>query len=90
MANAPIDNNSVRGMLAVLNSDGTTTVPIRANPTTHGLKINNGAGGSDNGPTDAKRDGNFEPNLMALSSDDDGMPVALYVDSDGILQVDNG
>lgn len=87
MTNASQDENGVKTALAVLNSDGATTVPLQADPTFHGLKVDSGTGGSDNGPTDAIRDDNKHPVLMAVSSSDGVTPVALYVDSSGKLLI---
>lgn len=43
MANASRDENSVPTLLGVSSSDGTTPVPIYANPTTHALLVTNAA-----------------------------------------------
>ena len=45
MANAPIDQNSRQGLIAVSDVDGTTIVPLYADPTTHRLLVDL-AGGS--------------------------------------------
>lgn len=39
MANAPIDQNTRQGLIAVSNVDGTTIVPLYADPTTHRLLV---------------------------------------------------
>lgn len=38
--NASADQNFVRSKLAVLNTDGSTTIPIKINPINGGMKIN--------------------------------------------------
>lgn len=78
------DQNSVNTMFGVLNTDGVTITPIKANDTAHALKTSDGTSGSDHGTTNAKRDENRVPALMATSTD--GVtPIALYVDSSGNL-----
>jgi len=44
MANAPIDQNSRQGLFALSSVDGTTLVPLYANPTTHRLLVDSAAG----------------------------------------------
>ncbi|MBL0320489.1 MAG: hypothetical protein IPP74_14535 [Alphaproteobacteria bacterium] len=39
MSNAPIDQNTRQGLIAVSNADGTTIVPLYADPTTHRLLV---------------------------------------------------
>ena len=85
MSNAPKDQNSVSGLLAVLNSDGKTVMPIMANATNNTLRVNIGAGGSDNGPTNAQKDGNSVSSLVAVSSVDGITPVVVYCDANGRL-----
>lgn len=45
MANAPLDSNTRQGLIAVSDADGTTIVPLYADPTTHRLLVDL-AGGS--------------------------------------------
>lgn len=87
MADAKLDSNGKQAITALLNSNGTTITRIKANPTNHGMKIVDGAAGSDNGGTYANLDGNFRPTLYAVSSAGDGTLVALYADSNGNLLV---
>lgn len=82
------DENNVTTITGVLNSDGETIVVVEADPTTHGLSVNNATTGSDNGPIEALRDENFVPTLLAVSGDDGETIVPLYVDSDGKLLID--
>lgn len=43
--NAPIDENSTRGLIAASSVDGSTPVKLYANPTTHRLLVTAGSGG---------------------------------------------
>jgi hypothetical protein len=88
MTNAQRDDNNVPTMIAVLNTDGETIVPIRSNPVTRGLKVDDDITGVDNGPDRALRDENFVPTLMATSDADGVTPVAVYTDSSGNLLID--
>lgn len=88
MTNATRDNNNVPAILAVLNTDGETVTPVEINPTTHGLSVDNASTGADNGPTHALRDENFVTTLLAVSDVDGVTPVALYVDANGKLLID--
>ena len=74
-------------MLGLLNTDGVTLVPICTSPTNRGLCVDDGTTGSDLGPDDAKRDENFRPSLMAVSSVDLKTPVALYTDNTNKLLI---
>lgn len=47
MANAPRDNNRVPTLLGTSSTDGTTPIPIYADPTTHRLKVDVAVSGSD-------------------------------------------
>jgi len=88
MTNAKRDGNNRPAMLAVLSTDGTTVSPVKINPANFGLKVDNNTTGSDNGPARALRDENFVPTLLVVSDVDGVTPVALYVDSDGKLLID--
>lgn len=89
MGNAKIDENGVRSLLGVLDTDGATLVPIKANATTHRLRVRFGTSGSDLGPTNAPRDENDVPALMGVSEVDGKTPVVIYADADGRLLLDN-
>lgn len=82
------DDNNVPTLIGVLNTDGSTVMQIKANPTTHSLAVNNGTTGTDQGPDHALRDENFVPTQLAVSSSDGVTLVPLYVDSDGRLLID--
>lgn len=87
MSNANKDENSVSTLLGVLDTDGATIVPVKANPTSHRLKVSDGTSGSDNGPANALKDGNNVSSLIAVSSVDEKTPVVVYADADGKLLV---
>jgi hypothetical protein len=89
MANAALDNNGVASLICVLDSDGETITKVKANSALHSLRISDGTGGSDNGPTNAKHDDNTRPTLVAVSSVDGKTPVVIYADSSGNLLVDS-
>jgi len=89
MADAPRDANQVPAHIGVLNTDGLTVVPIKANPVSHGLKVSDGTTGSDNGPKNAKRDQNQVTSIVATSSVDGVTPVVVYADSNGNLLIDS-
>lgn len=80
-----IDDNQVRVMSGVLNTDGATPTLPKSNPSTHVLSISDGTDGSDFGADNAARDDNHRPVLMAVSNSDGTTPVSLYVDSSGNL-----
>lgn len=89
MATASKDQNGASTLLGALDTDGTTIVPVLADPSTHALKVADDTTGSDNGPADAPRDENGVPVLLAVSSDDGVTPVVVYADSDGNLLIDS-
>ena len=86
--NAQRDQNHVPTIISPLDSDGSTVVRVKVNPTDHGLKFNDDTTGSDNGGN-SLRDENHTPVLMGISSDDGVTPVAIYANSDGELLVDS-
>lgn len=79
-ANARKDNNSINTLLAAGSNNGTTTVLITIDPTTHALGVSDGASGSDFGRTPAVRDQNSVPVIMAVSNIDGVTPVEIYAD----------
>lgn len=88
MTNATRDENNRPAILAVLNTDGITVTPVEINPTTHALSVDNNTTGTDQGPQRALRDENFVTTMLAVSDVDGVTPVALYVDSNGKLLID--
>lgn len=89
MSNAARDENNVPTLIGTLNTDGSTIVKIEADPSNHGLSVNDASTGSDNGPANAPRDENMVPALIAVSSVDGVTPVVVYADSDGNLLIDS-
>lgn len=87
--NAPLDQNSQEGMIALLNTNGTTITAIQANPSNHSLEINDAHTGSNNGGATAALDENGRFAMYAESSANNGAFVALYVDSTGHLLIDS-
>lgn len=87
MANAPRDENNVPVLLAGLESDGVTTVPVQANASNHSLSVSDGTTGDDHGPSVAPRDQNNVPALLAVSSADGVTPVVVYATADGELLI---
>lgn len=87
MAEAKRDENRVTTMTAALNTNGTTVINIMADPSIHAIEINDGATGSSSGGTDAIRDQNFVPVLLAVSSVDGVTPVPLFATAGGELLI---
>lgn len=87
MANATRDENSVPSLLGVLNSNGSTTIPIKSGPNDHALFVSDGTDGLSLGNPNAKRDQNNVPSLMGVSSADGRTPIVVYATSDGYLLV---
>lgn len=85
--NASKDQNNVSTLIAVLNTDGKTIVPVQANATNNSLEVNDGSIGTDYGPKNAEKDENFVSSLLAVSSADGKTPVVVYADSTGALLV---
>lgn len=87
--NAQRDENNVPTIIGVLNTNGSTIIPIKSDPITKGLKVDDDSIGTDNGPDRALHDDNFVPTLLAVSSVDGVTPVAVYTDSSGNLLIDS-
>ena len=81
MAQVPRDQNKVPALLAASNADGTTPVPVHADPSTNTLIVDMSGGGSDLSDAPAVRDQNKVPALMAVSEVDGITPVPIYADS---------
>lgn len=84
---SPKDNNYIPTSLALLNTDGETSVAITADPSTHFLDVDDNTSGSDNGGSYSKRDENYTTTMTA--TDANGDIIALYADSDGKLLIDS-
>ena len=89
MAVAETDDNNVRTMIGLLNTDGVTPTKCTANPTTNLLQVEDSAGGSDAGNNAAYHDNNNTPTLIAVSSADGTTPAPLFVDSSGRLLINS-
>ena len=87
MSNAKRDENGVATLISALNTDGITIVAVQANPTNHGLSVDDDTTGTDYGTTNALRDENNVSCLMAISSADGVTPVTVYVTSGGHLLI---
>lgn len=87
MTNAYRDGNGVPTMIAGLNTNGSTIVRIKVDPSTNSLEMSDGTAGTDHGPVNDLRDENYVPCLMGVSSVDGVTPVVAYADSSGDLLV---
>lgn len=74
-------------MLALLNTDGLTIVPVAAVASAHEIQTTSGVGTTDHGPANGKRDGNSVTTMLALSSDGLNTIVALYANAAGSLLI---
>ena len=75
------DENSRPTAICASKNDGTTIVPIQADPTTHYVRVSSvmSANNGNNGGN-AMLDENSRPVFMALSSAGDGSLVEVYAD----------
>ena len=89
MSEAKRDNNGVQVMTGVLSSDGVTPTMVKADPTTHFIKVDDNTTGSDLGADNAARDGNYVTTLIAVSEVDGVTPVPIYVSADGEILIDS-
>jgi len=89
MANAPRDNNYVPVLMGVLNTDGTTLVPIAVSSTSNGVKFDLSATISFTPSSIALRDANNVTILMGVSSADGVTPLPVSVTSSGAILVDS-
>lgn len=82
MTNAGRDQNNRPTLICASKLDGTTIVPILANPTSHGILYDDGATGADNGNNgnNAMMDENMVSVATALSSDGSGRIIEVYGD----------
>lgn len=86
MTNASRDHNRVPTGLGTSASDGKTTLPIRADASTHALLVSDGTTGSGFSRRDSFRDENSVTAMIAMSTD--GVtPVLLYMDSSSNLLI---
>lgn len=89
MENASRDQNNVPTLLGALETDGTTTVRVKTDVSTHALAVQDASTGTDHGTQNAKRDENNIAVLMAVSSTDGVTPVEVYASVDGSLLIDS-
>ena len=87
MADAKTDNNGVKTMLGVLQSDGKTPICIKVNPANKALKVVDGTTGTASTSTIAIKDKNGVPVLMGLNYSDMKTLIPLAVDTNGNLLV---
>ncbi len=73
-------------MSGILNTDGATPTPPKADPTTHAIQVHDAATGTVTARADAHRDNNSSPTLLAYASDGSGV-VELAVNSTGQLLI---
>jgi len=80
LSQAPRDENRIPTLLVASSADGTTPVPVYADPVTHAICYEVSVA-----PFAAKsiapRDGNRIPTALAVSSSDDITPVVVYGNS---------
>jgi len=90
MTDTKKDNNQIPALLGTSNADGVTTLPFKANASTHALLADDATTGSDLSGDIAARDNNGIPVAMAVSETDEITPVALYANSStGALLMDH-
>lgn len=87
MANAERDENNVSTLLGVLNTTGTSVVPVTVVAATNSLSTSITTSGTDFGPSNALRDENSVPTLMGVNSSDGVTPVVVYATSGGSLLI---
>ncbi len=90
MTQAKKDNNGIPVILGTSNVDGETPTPVKADPTTHSLEVDDDTTGSDLSDDIASRDNNGVTVMMAVSETDGVTPTALYTDpTNGKLLIDS-
>lgn len=83
----PLDDNGIPTLIGTLDTNGRTPVSVKADPITHGLKINDGTTGSSFTATTSQRDANRHTALWAVSSADGITPIYVATDVNGNLLV---
>jgi hypothetical protein len=84
---AKTDNNGVKTMLGVLQSDGKTPICIKVNPVNNAIKVIDDTTGTASTRKDSIKDHNGVPVLMGVSSADMTTLIPLAVDSSGNLLI---
>lgn len=87
MSNAKRDDNRVPTLLALLDTDGSTLIPIQVNASNNKIKLANGTAGVDNGDGRAMHDGNGVVTMIGVSSVDLTTPVNVYADINGNIKI---
>lgn len=87
MANSATDGNHVPTLAGTLQSDGTTYVPIKVNPTNKAVKVLDNSTGTASTRIIAPRDGNAKVAWMGVSSSDMTTLIPIAADSNGNLLV---
>ncbi len=87
MANAVKDQNNVPVMIGISSADGTTILPVYADPTSHLVQVSDAVTGSDLTGDNALRDENRITTMLAVSDVDGSTPVPIYVNSSNQLLV---
>jgi hypothetical protein len=85
--NASRDDNRVPTMIAALQTDGKTVVPIAVNPITNALKVSDGLAGVSHSTEPAIRDENRDTGIMGVSSADGVTLIPIYADAFGNLLI---
>lgn len=86
MANASADQNFIRSKLGVLNTDGTTLVPIKINASNGGMMINTSDTVSFTMTPIAPEDENY--NKVLLWEGTDGLTYPWVCNADGEVLID--
>lgn len=87
MANSGTDGNHVPTFAGTLQSDGTSYVPIKVNPTNKAVKVVDATTGTASTRTTAPRDGNGKVAWMGVSSSDMTTLIPIATDSSGNLLI---
>ncbi len=80
------DSNRIPCLLATLNTDGITVVPVSVN-TDNRLSVSDGTTGSDHPTINSQKDANRISAIWGVSSVDGVTPVAIYCTSSGAVLV---
>lgn len=85
-----LDENRIPSIIAVSSDDGSTLIPVKANPVNKALKVDDDTGGTDKSTNENDlRDENRKVAFFAVSSDDGVTPVEVYCDSSGNLLINS-
>ena len=87
MSNASRDDNFVPSIIAILESDGLTIIPLVATPAGYLIVSNGTTGTAYSAPS--RKDENNVSTLLAVSETDGTTPIPLQSNSSGRLLVDS-